>query len=480
MNIPREPELERFKKEEDEKKEKEKDIEHAKLKGNENTEQNKYEVIYLFNYTKNNIHKLQPHLIIIGTIILFIILILMIFFSFFKRNHSNLQKYQNQNQTKATENYNNTSNITTSVNKNITNNITENENRKKVLGFLFPELTIFMVTNGDHFSNTGKYEVLFMTKSPIKGELKYNMNIKRINCYFNRTLINQTCQKYNIDFLIVNSDLSADDIKWLKSLNIKLIAISKDFENKNQTNDLQLFDAYINQNYEDFSVSKNINLNNNILIPDMLNLELRDLASLSNHNIMMIGELNETKLNISSMLSSFSFIVKEIPDTKINFFSLDKPSNELNELIDKLSLTQNIHFYPLNDNISNDIIKYSLFIYASMSQDHQNILFDAKSYGLPCVSFIEFPNNLFFNSGIINLNITQNEELIIEILKLLIDDKYKKIVGKEIKYSLKMINDEIQVLWEYLFHSLKNDENEFQSLRADIERRIKSINHLSA
>ena len=489
MNEPKDLELESFKKEGQEKKEK--DPEQEKLNENSNTTLKQFKVIERFNYSENNLEKGRIN--ILSAILLFIIIILiLLLFSTGKMDKNKMNQNFNlqnpYNQKKVNNPLDNEGSITDVKNTNTNSNITEKENnannnanviqRKTVLGFLFPELTIFMITNGEYFSNSGKYDVIFLTQSPVKGELKYNKNIKRMYCYFDRNLIYQICKNNNIDFLIVNSDLSADDIKWLKSLNIKLIAISKDFENKNQSNDLKLFDAYINQNYEDFNISKRIDLKNNLLIPDMINLDLRDMAHLSNHKIMMLGELNESTIHMSTFLSSFSLIIKEIPDTKINFFSLDKPSNELNELIKSYNLKQNIHFYPLNETISNDITNYSLFIYASKTQDYQSILFDAKSYGLPCVSLVEFPDNLFFQSGVISLNITKNDELVVEIMRLLVDNKYKKAVGKEIKYSLKMINDEIEILWEYLFQCLKKDENEFQNLRANIERRIQLMKNL--
>jgi len=65
--------------------------------------------------------------------------------------------------------------------------------------------------------------------------------------------------------------------------------------------------------------------------------------------------------------------------------------------------------------------------------------------------------------------------LISETVRLLKDNKYKRIVGKETKSSLDMINEDIEIVWHNLFNTLKKDEKEFQKLRDEIEEKLKQI-----
>lgn len=503
MKTPEELKLESVSKEEekDEQEKKEKEIEQEKENENENTALSKFEVIELFQNTKNyNKNKIKIFIIVL--IFLFIFLFLMLFLYFFneKLNQEeitqlfNLQNQTGENVKLLQENSTNNTelmdtnillNITDEINLTNNTNYTKTENthiieiKKTVVGFVFPKINNFMITNGEFFLKTGKYDILFITKSPKKKELKFSKKIKRLDSYFDKKAIQKICKNDNIEFLIVNTELLKDDVKWLKSLGIKLIGFSQQiYENEKKITglkSLKYFDAYVNQNIEDFKNSKRLGLKNNILIPNMINLESRNLSNLSNHNVMMIGELDEKKNNISSIISSLALIIKEVNDTIIDIFSLDKPSNELIELIKNLNLTGNINFNILNEKITDNIKDYSLFIYTSITENYQNILFEAKSYGIPCITFFEFPNNIFFHKGVIKFDLSNNQELISETVRLLKDNKYKRIVGKETKSSLDMINEDIEIVWHNLFNTLKKDEKEFQKLRDEIEEKLKQI-----
>ena len=91
------------------------------------------------------------------------------------------------------------------------------------------------------------------------------------------------------------------------------------------------------------------------------------------------------------------------------------------------------------------------------------------------ITFFEFPNNIFFHKGVIKFDLSNNQELISETVRLLKDNKYKRIVGKETKSSLDMINEDIEIVWHNLFNTLKKDEKEFQKLRDEIEEKLKQI-----
>ncbi len=360
---------------------------------------------------------------------------------------------------------------------NVLNNtlVKRNETNKKYItvGFLYRKLTIFMISTGEFFIKTGKYKIYFLTELPRKNELKYNPKIKRTNAYFNMKSIKTVCKKEKIDFLIVSDGLSKEHIKSLKTLNIKLIGITEDeylsyyFVKKKSlySNKLGLYDVYIQKSIEDYNKYRKLNLTNNIIIQNTFTLlsGKKQASNKTNHNIVMLADLDDKKINITSLISSMSLIVKVNSTTKLNIFSTSKPSKELTELIKKLQLGKYIVFNVLNDKIFNYFRNCSIFIYASSSEVYQNLLNEAKVYGLPCIILYNFKRNIAFNKGVIKLDLSNKERYVREIVRIMNDNNYKKKIRNETKLSLNIENKNIEKIWEKLFNSLKSGKKRFNN-----------------
>jgi hypothetical protein len=371
------------------------------------------------------------------------------------------------------------------LNKTKNTLIKRNETKKKhiAIGFLYPKLTNFMISTGEYFVKTGKYRIYFLTESPKKKELNYNKKIKRIGkVYFNIKTIEKVSKSEKIDFLIVSEILSKNQIISLKSLNIKLIAITEDvylssyFGMKKKpllSKKLGLFDAFVQKSLEDYKKYKKLNLTNNIIIQNTFTLlsEKKKTSNKTNYNIIILGDLNNTKINISSLISTMELVVKINSTTKLNIFSKDKPSKELEQLIEKINLGKNVIFNPLNEKIFNYFKNSSIFIYASSKEIYQNILNEAKAYGLPCIILSHFKNNKAFNKGVIKLDSFNKEKYALEIIKLMNDTQNKKI-RNETKLSVNIVNKEIEKIWEKLFNSLKTGKKQFKELRYKIENNL--------
>jgi len=515
MNKPEDLNIETFpkegEKEKEEKEEEEKEHDELKDKENENISLNNNEFIELFY------HKIRKHYGIKFKIILIIIILLFIFlifaFLFFSKKKVDCELLNNFKELQE-----NLTNINTSMEiSNLTvmeneldnnlynmqytyhnNNLNLSNYTLKVIpevkipkipvGFLFHKLTNFMVATGDVFVNSDKYKVYFLTKSPKKRELKYDKNIKRKEVYFKKNLIQETLKNENISFLIINDQLPKDDIKWLKSLGIKLIGVSDDDnlskDKQNYSSNLkekELFDAHVSGTVNDYNAYKKLNHQKSILIPNMINLKSinKRKANLSSQNLLMLGELNATQI-INPIITSMSNVFKEVPTAKLNVFSPDKPSKEIIDLIKDLNITDNIIFTPLDENISDYLSNTSIFLYASKNDNYQDLLIEVKTYGIPCVMFSGFPNNYYFKKGIFQLDVSNTEELSEEISRLLKQNRYRNIIGKESRSSLDIINDHLELMWYRLFNALKkgkDGEKEFQKLKTEIEDNLKLINN---
>ena len=375
----------------------------------------------------------------------------------------------------------------TTNNSKVLNNtlVKRNETNKRninTIGFLYPKLTNFMISTGEYFIKTGKYKIWFLTESPRKKELKYNPKIKRENAYFNMKSIKTICKKEKIDFLIVNDGLSKEHIKSLKSLNIKLIGIPEDdysssyFGGKKKSlysTKLGLYDAFIQKSIEDYNLYKKLNLTNNIIIQNTFTLlsDRKQASNKTNSNIVMLADLNDKKINISSFLSSMNSIVKMNSATKLYIFSTSKPSKNITQLIEKLKLGKHVVFNSLNYTIFNYFKNCSIFIYASSNEIYQNILSEAKVYGLPCIILYNFKKNIAFNKGVIKLDLFNKEKCAREIIKIMNDKNYNKKIRNETKLSVNIVNKVAEKIWEKLFNSIKN-RKKFKELRFEIENNL--------
>ena len=361
--------------------------------------------------------------------------------------------------------------------------------KKLGIGFLYPSITEFMITTGEFFLKLKKYNIFFLTKSKLEKEHKYNLNINRINAYYDRKIIENTIKNENIKYIILNEVFDEKEIKWLQTLNVKLIGIfddifmSKPFKNYRNLKIIGEYDAFIQDSIQDFDNYKKFNINKNIFIPNFYNTQKMKLSSnLNNHNIILLGKINDKKDGIITALNSMISIIKEFPDIKLKIISPDSQTLKIKKLMTKHKLYQNVIFLPFSTNITNNLIDSSIFIYTSLINNIPMAIEEAMGYGLSCIISSEITQNLIYKDGIIKMDIIKEKELTNEILKLLKDIKYKNKIGMNAKSSLEKLNDDTLNTWDNLFISINKGEKDFQNLRNGIEfkynkNEIQSIHH---
>ena len=349
--------------------------------------------------------------------------------------------------------------------------------KKPGIAFLYPILTEFMITSGETFLKLKKYSIFFLTKAPAEKEPTYDKNITRTNAYYDHGLIERIVKSENINYLIVNDVIKEKEIKWLKSLGIKLIGIFNDIfisstiKTSRNLKSITLFDAFIQDSPNDYDDFKKLNINNNIFIPNIYDTTKTQLSSLNNHNIILLGKLNDENNGIISVIKAMSSIVKQIPDAKLNIISPDSQTLQISQLIRKSELTKNILFVPFDSKIAYYCKESSIFIYSSLIPDSPMALNEAMEHGLPCLVSLDIAKDLFFQDGIIKIDMTKEKDLITELTKLLNDTKYKNKVGMAAKVSLEKINEDAVNIWDKVFSSLTSGEKDFQKLREDIENK---------
>ena len=451
----------------------------------------KMEITRKIKEKKNHKIVRNPKIYLCYLFIIFLFLISIKLYLIFKNqteksNNSNLliQEEKKKDNNKILHNnytQQNKNNLTTEAKSEV------KDNKQLKIGFIYSILTgngisRFLVTTGDYFIKRG-IKVYFFTKPKPQrnNELKYDENIQRFYGYNNKSLIKEICLKDKLDFLIVNNVFDTKLIQWYKSLGVKVIGLyhgvflSPFFNNSTRSyrnwKNLEKLDAYIHLSSDDYFFYENLGFKRNLFIPNLYTYEPSNtpISNLTYHNIMMLGRLNDKKKGLIYALEAMNLIVKKVPDAKLYAVSSDGKSNLLNFYVKKYNLQNNVFLIPYTPNITNYLSNTSVFLFPSLTEAYPMALNEAKSYGLPCVTF-DVLYSVPFQSGVISVKMFDTKKLAEEIIKLLKDYNYRLEKGKEAKLSLnKYNNDEIIDTWIKLFKSLKAGENEFQKLREEIK-----------
>lgn len=433
---------------------------------NENNPLNQMKIIQIYNYVPKNKSEKQfnKYFKIIFDLLLICFLVLFLYLFINRHNKALNNKIKKENIQKI--NKNNTTKL----------KLSKKANGKNIgIAFYYPKLTKFITTTGDYLINTGKYNIYFLTGSSRFKEYKYNKNISNINAYYNKTLIEDICQINNIEYMVVNDGINKNEMKWLKSLGLRLIGVS-DFSDTNKKRksplflkDIQLFDVFIQESINAYPTLSKMKFKNNIYIPKYFS---SSKTNLTNHNILLIGKLDDEK-NILPLIGAISLVTKVFRDVKLQIISPDSKTRKINQLVKQLDLKKNIIFLPFNKSISSIESYYnnsSIFLYTSIIKEFPRALGTAMSYGLPCIISDNIGTSIdsIFKNGTIMIDFSQDIFLANELLKIFKDEKYRYEKGNQANANIDIYNRKIGKLWEKLFDSLIIGENEFQKFRAEV------------
>jgi len=425
------------------------------------------------NEYKKSIKKIYIIIIIIALFLLIIILI----YAKYSKNGDNdyyLEVYKPQNRT--TESY-------------FQRRIYNRTNDTKInVAFIYKRVTgngisRFMTVLGDYFIKSEKYNVYFITEPQREIELKYNEKIKRIYAFNNSALIKKIIKEEKIDFLILNNVFSPIVIQRYKLLGLKVIGIfhgvfmSAMFNNYiklyHKWKYLKLYDGFIHLTIDDYYFYSKLGFNNNIFIPNLYTFNPYETPSsnLTGHNLMMLGRLSDKKKGVIYAIKAMRLVVNEVPDARLELVSSDGIDEISLNLIKNLNLTNHIFNISFTPNISEIFLNSSVFVFNSLSEAFPMALNEAKSHGLPCVTF-DVSYSIPLQTGVIKVDTFNYEGLAKEIIKLLKNYNYRIEMGYKAKLSLERFkNEETTELWGRLFKSLDNGNDEFQKLRKEIENK---------
>ena len=446
---------------------------------NEHDPLNTMEIIEINNIRtkRNSRNKLINSLIICLSLILVALLVILVVFGlkYFKLRDIDNYKIVSYKYQKAKKKIKHSTTHDDTTKKNKNTEATKDTNIK--VGFLNPTITKYIISLGEHLIDHGGFDVFFITKPSVSNKVKYYEKIKRINAFDNRKLLQKAIKEEEIDYLILPNNIPKDALKWLKTLNVKVIGLNEeDSESKKLTSKdvkiMELFDVLIQSNPSEYLDYKELGLTNNIYIPNINSLsQLDDSKSNSdNHNIIMFGKLNDKSNDAVSLITAMTLIIKDYSDTKLKIISSDKPSSEITKLISVFKLGKNIAFSKMDSITSSSFTDSSISIFTSLTEEFSPIINMAKSYSIPCIVSSDETNSTSFKDGVIKIDMSNYENLSKEIIKLLKSSKYKKEMGEKAKLSYYSFKTNTLESWTKLLESLKSSKDgDIQDLREEIE-----------
>lgn len=190
-----------------------------------------------------------------------------------------------------------------------------------------------------------------------------------------------------------------------------------------------------------------------LYVPNMIDEVTQNSSNLTNNQFISIGRLEEVK-DIRSLINMFNILCKDNNKLKLDVIGDGSQRNELEDLVKKLNLSNNISFLGrLNkEQINEKLLNSCMLISTSKSESFSLVIVEAMSLGVPCISFdIDVgPREIILNeyNGYLIKNRNINE--MANVIKNVINNSNKlSTLSKNAKESVKKFQSSIVVKrWE--------------------------------
>lgn len=143
------------------------------------------------------------------------------------------------------------------------------------------------------------------------------------------------------------------------------------------------------------------------------------------------------------LLKAFSIVQKHMQDIKLTIYGEGKLKEELKKLAQELNIADKVFFCGFKEDFYHELQKHDLFVYCSESESWGNVLSEAMSCGLPCIStdyefgardmIVDGKNGLLVPVG--------NVEILAEaILKLAANEEWRLRLSMEARASMEQLD----------------------------------------
>lgn len=145
------------------------------------------------------------------------------------------------------------------------------------------------------------------------------------------------------------------------------------------------FDRVVVSTYED----KDMNWKSNdrvVVIPNPSSIQPLRGSPLEDRRVIAIGRLVKEK-NFTSLIRAFAYVANRFPDWKLDILGEGYDRQSLESQIARLSLENNVFLRGTQTNLSDWLLKSSIFVMTSHYEGLPLVLLEAINYGLPVVTY---------------------------------------------------------------------------------------------
>ena len=202
-----------------------------------------------------------------------------------------------------------------------------------------------------------------------------------------------------------------------------------------------------------------------ILMNNLITYEYDDInpSNLTSKIIIMIGRGSDKYKRFSLGIKSMKYIEQKIPESEMKIISDLNGLNELEDLVKSLNLEKKVSFIGYTLNPEEHFKNASLHIFPTISEAFPMVLSETKIFGIPNIlTGLDFVS--ISKGGTVIIYDDKPETIGKEAIKILMNTKYRKKLGKEARESMKNFKNKLTIKkWIKFIISVYKDEGNFKN-----------------
>lgn len=280
-------------------------------------------------------------------------------------------------------------------------------------------------------------------------------------------------------FVVCNYDFAFYFVPFLNrtSFKIKEYHSSRHFESRKRGLNKSIIKKlvynlkdYIERKYDYLALltadeQRHFKSKNTIVIPNGIAGISKTKASLKSKKIISAGRIAPVK-GFNRLIDVFSDVVKKYPEWKLEIFGDGERNyvSQLQQKINTLGLQENVYLRGQTEHLQEKMLEASMYVMTSETECFPMVLLEAKSCGLPVVSFDcpYGPRNIITDKKDGFLVENQDNTKLGEAIRQLIDsDILRKELGNKGQENMSKFDlSTIMKQWMTLFNGLLRNDNQ--------------------
>lgn len=198
-------------------------------------------------------------------------------------------------------------------------------------------------------------------------------------------------------------------------------------------------------------------LSNVICISNPLSFKTNQVSSLTNKKVIAVGRFDAQK-GFDRLLPIWQKVINKCPDWHLHIYGQGEDKNKLENLIQKLNISNSVTLHKPDNNIKDRFLESSIHVMTSRFEGFGLVLTEAMECGVPCVSYT-FPCGAkdIISDGIDGFCIDNgnNDDFVTKLTTLMQKDELRKQFGRTAKINVQRYSDEVIMnKWKTLFKEL--------------------------